>query len=296
MDNSSEVREFLTSRRARVGPDQVGLPGGSNRRVAGLRRSEVAILADVSVEYYARLERGNLAGASDAVLDAIARALQLDDAERAHLFDLAKNAAGPAIRSGRRPSRQWTPRPSLQFALDAITTGPAFVRNGRMDFLAANRLGFTFYSDLFEDPQRPANLARFNFLDLERSQRFYRDWSLAADTCVAILRTEAGRDPFDKALQDLIGELSTRSNEFRIRWGAHNVRQHGSGMKDFRHPVVGDVTLVYEGMELTADPGLSLLIYSAEPGSPSAEALQLLSNWAATGSTLSAASREPATE
>lgn len=285
MDNSSEVREFLTSRRAKVTPDQVGLPSGAGRRVAGLRRSEVAIVAGVSVEYYSRLERGNLAGASDMVLDAIAKALQLDDAERAHLFDLAKAAAGPSLRSPRRASRQWTPRPSLQFALDSITAGPAFVRNGRMDFLAANELGHAFYSDLYADPQRPPNLARFNFLDVERSQKFYTDWSYAADTCVAILRTEAGRDPYDKGLQDLIGELSTRSDEFRTRWGAHNVRQHGSGVKTFHHPLVGDVTLVYEAMELTADPGLSLLIYSAEPGSPSAEALQLLASWAAAEST-----------
>src|SRR3990170_1589563 len=240
------------------------------------------MLADVSIEYYSRLERGDLAGASENVLDAIARALQLDDAERAHLFNLARATSSTVVRSQRREPRQWTPRPGLQFALDAVTAGPAFVRNGRMDILAANQLAYGFYSEVFADPRRPANLARFNFLDLERSEKFYPDWGLAADICVAILRTEAGRDPYDRGLQDLIGELSTRSDEFRTRWGAHNVRHHGSGVKKFHHPVVGDLTLAYEGMDLAAETGLTFTIYSAEPGSPSEEGLRLLASWAAT--------------
>ncbi|MFC7328279.1 helix-turn-helix transcriptional regulator [Marinactinospora rubrisoli] len=282
MDNRSEVREFLTTRRARLTPRHVGLPAGTDRRVPGLRRSEVAILADLSIEYYTRLERGNLAGASDQVLDALARALRLDDAERSHLFDLARAAGNaPSPRPRRRSSRAWTVRPGLQMALDAVTTGPAFVRNGRMDILAANRLGYAFYADVFATAERPGNLARFAFLDLERSQRFYPDWEPAADVCVAILRTEAGRDPHDRGLHDLIGELSTRSAEFRTRWAAHNVRHHGTGSKDFHHDVVGALTLSYEGMELTAEPGLSFLIYTAEPGSESEERLRLLASWAA---------------
>lgn len=281
VDNRNEVRDFLTSRRAKLTPDQAGLPAGAgNRRVAGLRRAEVAMLAGVSVEYYAKLERGSISGASDSVLHSIAGALKLDDAERAHLFDLARAANAPAARPRQRRAKPGTIRPSLQRALDAITAGPAFVRNGRMDILAVNPLGKAFYADVFAAPGL-GNLARFSFLDPERSRTFYPDWDAAADVTVAILRTEAGRDPHNKDLQDLIGELSTRSDEFRTRWGAHNVRRHGTGEKSFHHAVVGDLTLAYEGLELTTDPDLSFLIYTAEPGSPSEERLRLLASWAA---------------
>jgi transcriptional regulator with XRE-family HTH domain len=282
VDNRREVRDFLVSRRAKVTPEQVGLPAGANRRVPGLRRSEVAALAGMSVEYYAKLERGALAGASAGVLAAIARALQLDDAERAHLFDLARAAHGSSAleRPTGRPSRHAGPRPSLQWVLDAITGGPAFVRNGRMDIVAANPLARAFYSDVYADPQHRANLARFTFLD-PAAERFYPDWDLAADICVAIVRTEAGRDPRDKDLHDLVGELSTRSDDFRTRWGTHDVRHHGTGTKRFRHAVVGDLELSYEGLELVAEPGLTLTIYTAEPGSPSHDALRLLASWAA---------------
>jgi len=281
MDNLHETREFLTSRRAKVTPDRVDLPTGSNRRVPGLRRSEVALLANVSVEYYAKVERGDLSGVSDVVLDAIARALLLEDAERSHLFDLARAANGSPLRT-RRPMRRPSIRPSVQFTLDAITGGAAFVRNGRMDILATNRLGHALYSELYIDPARPADLARFAFLHQDRAERFYPDWDGAADVCVAILRTEAGRNPYDKEIQDLVGELSTRSEEFRTRWAKHNVRHHSSGSKLFHHPVVGDLHLVYEGMGLMADAGLNLLVYSAQPGSSSEDALRLLASWAAT--------------
>ncbi|WP_329491726.1 helix-turn-helix transcriptional regulator [Kitasatospora sp. NBC_01246] len=284
MDNSQEVREFLTSRRAKITPERAGMPAGSRRRVPGLRRSEVAALADLSVEYYAKLERGSLAGASPAVLEAVARALQLDDAERAHLLRLAQAADGsdalarPRRRTGGRP---WTPRPSLQWMLDAVTAGPAFVRNGRMDLLAANQLARAFYAEVYDTSGNRNNLARFNFLD-PASRRFYPDWDQAADIAVALLRTEAGRDPHDKELHDLVGELSTRSDEFRTRWGAHDVRHHGTGTKRFHHHAVGDLTLAYEGLELAAEPGLTLTVYSAEPGSASDEGLRLLASWAAT--------------
>ncbi|MEU8975840.1 helix-turn-helix transcriptional regulator [Streptomyces monashensis] len=283
MDNRDEVREFLTSRRAKITPERAGLPAGSRRRVPGLRRSEVAALADMSVEYYAKLERGNLAGVSPGVLEAVARVLQLDDAERAHLLHLAQAADGSdaLTRPRRRTTRQWTPHRSLQWTLDAITAGPAFVRNGRMDVLAANQLARAFYADLYADPRNQANLARFNFLD-PASRRFYPDWELFADMAVAILRAEAGRDPHDKDLHDLVGELSTRSEEFRTRWGAHDVRRHGTGTKRFHHPAVGEVTLAFEGLEMAAEPGLTLTIYTAEPGSPSEERLRLLASWAAT--------------
>ncbi|OPG08781.1 helix-turn-helix transcriptional regulator [Microbispora sp. GKU 823] len=283
MDNREEVREFLVSRRAKITPERAGLPAGTRRRVPGLRRSEVAALADVSVEYYAKLERGNLAGVSPSVLEAVARALQLDDAERAHLLNLAQAADGSdaLARPRQRATRQWAPHRSLQWTLDAVTAGPAFVRNGRMDLLAANRLARAFYCDMYATGQRPPNLARYTFLD-PSSRRFYPDWDLAADMTVAILRTEAGRDPHDKDLHDLVGELSTRSDAFRTRWGAHNVRHHGTGVKRFNHPVVGDLTLAYEGLEMAAAPGLTLTVYTAEPGSPSEEGLCLLASWAAT--------------
>jgi transcriptional regulator with XRE-family HTH domain len=282
MDNRDEVREFLISRRAKVTPDQVDIAAGAGRRVAGLRRSEVAMLAGVSVEYYSRIERGTLGGVSEAVLDSIAKALLLDSAEREYLFGLARGAAAAATPRARRTSpKPWTPRPVLQQALDSIELGPAFVRNGRMDILATNLLGRAFYDDVFRSEGEVPNLARFNFLD-DRSRIFYPDWDLASDTSVAILRTEAGRNPHDKALHDLIGELSTRSDEFRTRWAKHNVRRHGSGTKNFHHTAIGDITLSYEGMELTADPGLSFLIYTADPGSESSEKLRLLASWAAT--------------
>lgn len=284
MDNRAEVREFLTSRRAKITPERAGLPAGSRRRVPGLRRSEVAALADVSVEYYAKLERGNLAGASPVVLDAVARALRLDEAERAHLLNLARAADGSdaLTRPARRRTRDhWKPHRSLQWILDAVTAGPAFVRNGRMDVLAANPLARAFYADLYAAPGNQANLARFQFLD-PASRRFYPDWDAFADVAVAVLRTEAGRNPHDKGLHDLVGELSTRSEEFRTRWGAHDVRHHGTGTKRFHHHAVGDLTLAYEGLEMAAEPGLTLTVYAAEPGSPSEEGLRLLASWTAT--------------
>ncbi|WP_334171416.1 helix-turn-helix transcriptional regulator [Sinomonas sp.] len=280
MDNRLDAREFLASRRAKITPEKAGLTiFGGNRRVPGLRREEVAMLAGVSVDYYTRLERGNLAGVSDSVLEALVRALQLDEAERDHLFDLAR-AANASSRTRPRAVRQRV-RPSVQFMLDAISGAPAFVRNGRMDILATNRLGAALYSQLYTDPVRPANHSRFIFLD-PRARDFYPDWNLAANNNVAMLRTESGRNPYDKGLADLIGELSMRSDEFRTRWAAHNVRRHYSGNKHFHHPVVGDIELLFEAMELAEDPGLTLTVYPAEPGSKSAESLQLLASWAAT--------------
>ncbi|WP_374049196.1 helix-turn-helix transcriptional regulator [Sinomonas sp. ASV486] len=281
--NSDDVREFLTSRRAKVRPEQVDLPGGPNRRVPGLRRTEVAMLASVSVEYYARLERGNLNGVSDAVLNAIATALQLDEAERQHLFDLARAANASTARRPRSSSRPATIRPGLQLMLDAVTGGPALIRNGRMDILATNLLARALHAEAYSTlRERPVNLARFAFLHHENAERFYPDWDLAADMIVAILRAEAGRDPHDRDMQDLIGELSTRSEEFRIKWGDHNVRRHVTGVKRFLHPVVGDLEFLFEGTELPDQPGWSLNVYMAEPGTPTADALRILASWEAT--------------
>ncbi|MGW4252657.1 helix-turn-helix transcriptional regulator [Streptomyces californicus] len=295
MDNREEVREFLTSRRAKITPELAGLPAGPRRRVPGLRRGEVAALADVSVEYYAKLERGDLSGVSPAVLEALARALRLDDAERAHLANLAQAAEGSdALTRPRRRTAgpRWTPHRSLQWTLDAITAGPAFVRNGRMDVLAANPLFRAFYADLYATPGNQRNLARFTFLD-PASRRFYPDWDAFADVTVAIVRTEAGRNPHDKDLHDLVGELSTRSDEFRTRWGAHNVRHHSTGTKHFHHHAVGDLSLAYEGLDMASAPGLNLTIYTAEPGSPSEEGLRLLASWAAAEEAAPAEERPP---
>ncbi|GIF17033.1 helix-turn-helix transcriptional regulator [Actinoplanes teichomyceticus] len=282
MDNRAEVRDFLITRRAKITPQQAGLPVTGNRRVAGLRRSEVASLAGVSVEYYAKLERGSLAGVSAGVLDAIARALRLDDAERAHLVRLAHEANGSSalLRPSRRP-RPWTVRPSLRWALDSVTS-PAILVNNRLDIVAANLLGRAMYADLYADPTHQPNFGRFTFLD-SAARRFFPDWNLAADSIVADLRTSAGKDPHDKGLHDLVGELSTRSDEFRRRWGAHNVRIHGTGVQTFRHHVVGELALSYESMDLRADPDVAMKIYAAEPGSASAHALTLLASWAAAG-------------
>jgi transcriptional regulator with XRE-family HTH domain len=281
VDNRREIREFLVSRRARITPAQAGLPiaGHGHRRVPGLRREEVALLAGVSVDYYNRLERGAMTGVSDDVLDALARALQLDEAERAHLFDLARSARPKPRLRRRSPEPQI--RPGVQRILNGLTHLPAFVRNGRLDILAANQLAQALYGPMYADPARPANLARFAFLN-PRATDFYLDWDDAANTIVALLRTEAGRNPYNRDLTGLIGELSTRSETFRTRWAAHNVHLHGAGTKHFHHPVVGDLDLAYEAMELSADPGLTLMAYSAEPASPTHDALNLLASWSAT--------------
>ena len=280
MDSRNEIRDFLISRRARITPEQAGLPAyGGNRRVSGLRREEVAMLAGVSVDYYIRMERGNARGVSDSVLENLARALHLDEAERAHLYDLAR-AANTSLRAPRRPAKHQV-RPAVQRLLDAMTMAPAYVRNGRLDVLAANRLGRAVFAPLFDSPAKPTNTARFMFLD-PAAPAFYYEWDRMAGDTVALLRAEAGRSPTDRALSDLVGELSTRSETFRVRWADHNVRQHRAGVKHFRHPVVGDVTLAYESMELVADPGLILNGYSAEPGTAGQDALNLLASWAAT--------------
>jgi len=278
VDPTNEIAEFLTSRRAKVTPEQAGLPAYGARRVPGLRREEVASLAGVSIDYYKRLERGNAAGVSDSVLEALARALQLDDAERAHLHDLAR-AAGP-VAPTRRRATQPRVRPAVQRVVDAMTT-PAIVRGSNADYLSANPLGRALYAPLFASREQPANSARFTFLD-PAAQDFYVDWEKVAKDLVAHLRSEAGRNPYDKGLSDLVGELSTRSPEFGRWWAAHNVRYHQTGTKRLRHPVVGELELAFEVMELSADSGLTINTYTAEPGSRSQEALDLLASWAAT--------------
>ncbi|MFD8695451.1 helix-turn-helix domain-containing protein [Kitasatospora purpeofusca] len=284
MDRRSEIRDFLTTRRARVTPGQAGLttsPLSGARRVPGLRREEVAQLAGVSVPYYTRLERGEARGATDAVLDAIARALLLDDAERAHLFDLvrAANAANASAdtRTPSRPARQPL-RPGLRNLVESISGVPAYVRNARLDLLAGNTLARALFAPVFDSPARPANSARFTFLD-PAAPVFYPDWDAVADQTVATLRAEAGRNPYDKALSDLIGELSTRGDTFGQRWARHDVGQHRAGAKRVNHPLVGELTFTYETTRLTTDDGLFLILCAVPPGSRDAEALDLLATW-----------------
>lgn len=279
MASGNEIREFLTTRRSRLAPSEAGLAAfGTRRRVSGLRREEVALLAGISVEYYIQIERGNVQGVSEDVLDAVARALQLDTIERTHLFDLARAAKQRPSR-GRRKSENV--RPAIQRFLDTITQSAAFVRNRRLDILAANQLGYALYSEVFANPDRPANLARFVFLD-PQSRSFYRDWDGIADATVGNLRAEAGRDPYDRDLTDLVGQLSMQSDEFRTRWAAHDVQDYRSGTQPFRHPLVGELDLGYEALQLMADVGQILIVYTAQPGSPSQQTLNLLANWAAT--------------
>jgi transcriptional regulator with XRE-family HTH domain len=280
VDTRKEIRDFLTSRRARITPEQAGLSSYGPRRVPGLRREEVAVLAGVSVPYYIRLERGDINGVSQNVLEALGRALELDDAERVHLFDLARAAHPTGAPARRRPATQRV-RPEVQWTLDAITGAAAFVGNDRLDLLAANQLGRALFSELYEAPARPVNSARFVFLD-PRAETFYDDWERVADWCVATLRSAAGRDPDDLVLSNLVDELTIRSDAFRARWAAHNVRFHHIGVKRFHHPVVGELNLSLTRLDLPADHGLTIFTYTAEPGSRSEQAFTLLGSWSAT--------------
>ncbi|MFI6744181.1 helix-turn-helix transcriptional regulator [Nonomuraea sp. NPDC050451] len=279
MEFQQEIRGFLMSRRSGITPEQAGLPYvGGNRRVEGLRREEVAMLAGLSVEYYTRMERGQLGGASESVLDAVARALQLDDDERAHLYDLARSVAPGSPR--KRPKRTSPITASVQQVLDSMSV-PAVVQNGRLDLLAANDLGRALYADLFDMARQPPNFARYVFLD-PRAEDFYADLDQAKNLLVAVLRATAGRDPLDQKVTELIGELSTRSTDFSTRWAKHNVRRHSRGRKIVNHPAVGRMDLAYDDFALPGDPHVSITTYTADPGTPSADGLTLLATWADT--------------
>jgi transcriptional regulator with XRE-family HTH domain len=283
-DLNAEIREFLSTRRARLTPQQAGLPAyGGNRRVKGLRREEVAMLAGVSVDYYVRMERGSLAGASESVLGALAEALRLDEAERAHLFALARES-GAHGRASRRTAPT-TVRPAVQQVLDAMTDAPAWVRNGRHDIVAMNQLARALYSPVLAGPRRPANTTRFVYLD-PQAPEFFVDYDRIANDAAAMLRLEAGKNPHDKALIELVGELSTRSELFRRRWASHDVQFHRSGQKRLRHPVVGQLDLDFESMELPSAPGLTMNVYTAADGTPAADGLKLLASWAASQESL----------
>ncbi|GAB3256026.1 helix-turn-helix transcriptional regulator [Kineosporia babensis] len=277
MDRQAEVRTFLTTRRERLTPEQAGVPlPGGRRRVKGLRREEVAMLAGVSTDYYTRIERGNLSGASESVLDSLARALQMDEAERVHLFDLAAiaNKSGRASSSSSRSPRV---REGVQRIVDSISA-PAYARNTHTDILYANRLCRALFSTAYSDASSGFNFARFLFLD-PRSREYYVHWETVARDLVAALRVEAGKNPYDRGLSDLVGELSTRSDEFRTWWAAHNVKLHTRSTKKMHHPAVGEIELTGEALVLPADPGLIIVTYTVEPNSPSEQALSFLASW-----------------
>jgi transcriptional regulator with XRE-family HTH domain len=278
MNAANDIAEFPTTRQAKITPERVGLPSYGKRRVPGLRREEVASLAGVSAEYYRRLERGQVSGVSELVLEALARALQLDEAERTHLLDLAR-AANPIAPKRSRPAKKRI-RPVVQRILDQIGA-PAIVSNVHGDYRAANALGRALYAPVFDSPEQPANSARFTFLD-PAAVDFYPEWDRLAGELVAALRSQAGRNPYDRDLQDLIGELSTRSDEFRVRWAAHNVRFHRTGSKRLHHPIVGELELSYDTLAIDADDGLRMALYTAQAGSASQQALDLLASWTAT--------------
>lgn len=275
------------SRRANITPAQTGLQDfGGQRRVPGLRRSEVAMLAGVSLDYYTRLERGNLRGASEHVLNALANALQLNELEREYLFGLARTATAPTARTGQKMP---VVRESVQRVLDSMSV-PAVVWNRQHDLVASNLMGRALYSPQFESDS--PNLARFIFLD-PRAKDYYVDWPLARQMTAAMLRMEAGRDPLNAELTALIGELSTRSPEFRSNWAERDVHEHRTGRKLFNHPVVGVVDVTYDVFEMPGEKGLWIGIYSVEEGSESAEKFALLASWAATNDQLAARRLSP---
>jgi transcriptional regulator with XRE-family HTH domain len=289
MDQRAEITEFLASRRARISPQSVGLPvAGRKRRVPGLRREEVAALAGLSVDYYIRLERGALTNASDSVLQAIARALQLDAAEQAHLLDLAR-AGRPSAASRPRRTPPAGITPQLQTVLDALVGVPALVRSPVLDLIATNSLARALYSPVYPNADagagsgRVPNIARFTFLD-PAAHVFFPDWEHVADDLTAHLRAAAS--PLDPALPALVGELSTRSDAFRELWARHDVRAHARGSKEFNHPVVGPLTLRYDHLQLAAEPGLTMITYTAEPGTASHDNLSLLASWAASAASV----------
>ncbi|NEA98816.1 helix-turn-helix transcriptional regulator [Streptomyces sp. SID13726] len=283
-DNRADIRDFLARRRAQLTPEQVGLPTSGRRRVPGLRREEVAVLAGVSTEWYTRLEKGHIGGVSEDVLDAVARTLRLSEDERTYLFDLARAAQpGPAPRRRRKAG---TIPPHVQWLLDSMTLSAAYVNNGRLDIVAGNALARALFAPMYASPTtardgRP-NFARYHFLD-PGAQDFVVDWGSAADVTAALLRAEAGRYPHDRALRELIGELSTVSAEFRIRWAAHGVRVHHGGVKRLHHPEAGPLQLTYQPLDLpvSAHEAHSLTIYTAEPGTPDEDRLKLLASWTA---------------
>lgn len=279
VDPKKEASDFIRKCRDRLTPAAANLLAGSNRRVPGLRREEVAMLAAISVDYYGQIERGDLVGVSDEVLLALANALQMDDAETAHLFHLAHAMQPRRVRSRRSAETELVP-PNAQYLLDSITDAPAWIRNDRMEFLASNALGRALFSPLLEDSVRPANNARFVFLN-PAAKGFFPDWDRWANHLVNRLRTYALEDQFDPELIELVRELSSRSVDFRSRWAAQEILTHTTDSGLFNHPVVGHLELYPMGFQIIGYPHLTAFAYVPEPKSESADRLKLLSAWGA---------------
>ncbi|MFG2781358.1 helix-turn-helix transcriptional regulator [Streptomyces prunicolor] len=283
-DNRSEIRDFLVSRRAKLAPERVGLPTSRRRRVPGLRREEVAALAGVSTEWYTRLEKGHISGVSEDVLEAVAQALLLNEDERTYLLELAR-AARPTRRRSHRRKDVKIPSP-VQWMVDSMTMAPAFVRSGRLDIVASNALCRALYSPMFDSETTGdrgcANFPRYFFLD-PGSRDFFVDWEEGARATVAVLRAEAGREPHDRALRELVGELSTLSPDFRTMWASHDVRIRHEGIKRLVHPEVGRLEMTFRSLDLPLPQRAvhDLIIYTAEPGTPSEDRLKLLASWTA---------------
>jgi transcriptional regulator with XRE-family HTH domain len=280
MDTRHEVQEFLTALRGRISPETAGLTTfGGERRVPGLRREEVAQLAGVSTAYYTRMERGDLGGVSESVLYALVNALQLNDAESEHLFDLARSATGTRRPSRAKPIARLSPQ--LAKLIETMRDVPVVALSKLGDPLGSNPLGRALFPHLFPADAQPLNTARYLFLD-PRSHSFYPDWDTVARESVSAMRLLAGHDPSDRQLAALVGELATRSTEFRTWWGSHTVRTHSTGTKRLNHPIVGDMTLSYQTLTIQSAPNVRLATYLADVGTPSADALDLLRSWAAT--------------
>lgn len=277
----TEINEFLSSRRARITPAQAGIAlDGTARRVPGLRREEVARLAGISVDYYVLLERGNLSGASEDILNALARALQLTEAEQIHLSNLAEVSQRVHGQDRQQPTRV---HPRVREILDAVTATPAWARNGQFDILATNRLGRALYDPIFRElPDRP-NTARHCYLG-DSAADFWVDRGQFTEDFAARLRMESAVRHTDPRLRELISELLARSETFRRQWRSRDVTLLHSGLKRFQHPVVGRLDLNYETMNLNSAPGLVLSVYLSRPGSGTAERLRHLGQWASTQS------------
>ncbi|NNN30333.1 helix-turn-helix domain-containing protein [Streptomyces sp. S3(2020)] len=271
-----DLGDFLRSRRGRIQPDEVGLASHGRRRVPGLRREEVAQLAGVSVDYYIRLEQGRGPSVSDAVLDAIARVLRMDETEHAYLLAVAR----PPKKGGRRRSAPRV-RPGVQLLLDSMERTPAFVLGPGMEVLAWNALGDALLGLSRMAPAR-RNIVRQLFLE-PGGRDLYPDFAAVAAQTVAHLRLSAGARPDDPVLRELVGELSLKSEDFRRLWADHQVRACMYGVKRVRHPVAGLLTLPYESLVLPEAPDQTLVVYTPEPGSETAERLALLGSWASTG-------------
>ncbi|MCP2165965.1 helix-turn-helix transcriptional regulator [Goodfellowiella coeruleoviolacea] len=277
LDRRAELGEFLRSRRARLRPEELGLPDyGGARRVPGLRREELARLAGVSVDHYVRLEQGRTLHFSAAVLDAVARALRLSDAERQHLYRLARPWPGPD-RADSAPEPQRV-RPGLRRLLDSVGEVPAYIVGRNTDVLAWNRLAAALITDFGALPPRERNLARLVFLD-EGMRALYADWRGKASDVVAYLRLDAGRHPGDPSTATLVAELSSASPEFREVWAEHQVKDKTHGRYRYRHPVVGELELGYETLRFPDDPDQALIAHTVAEGSPAQTALRLLVAW-----------------